>query len=127
MRSETPRRLHFTKIDTIADAIKNHHEKIGCCIDTGHFLRSREDPVRAVEVFGRRTYGVHLKDVNDATTFSVLGKGDLLTADFLKALAKINYDNCLALEYEEHPEDPEPEIRKCLKAAREATAPVKNA
>ncbi len=42
----------FAKIETIAKAIKDHHPKIGCCVDTGHFLRSREDPVHAVEVFG---------------------------------------------------------------------------
>ena len=42
--------------------------KIGCCIDTGHFLRSREDPVDAAEAFAGRTYGVHLKDVKDAKT-----------------------------------------------------------
>ena len=56
----------YAKIDTIAEAIKDHNPKIGCCIDTGHFLRSREDPVRAVEVFGHRIFGVHLKDVKDA-------------------------------------------------------------
>src|SRR4029078_4175054 len=53
-------------IDTIGAAIKDHNPRIGCCVDTGHFLRSREDPVRAVEVFGKRTYGGHLKDGKDA-------------------------------------------------------------
>ena len=77
----------FAKIETIEKAIKDHHPKIGCCVDTGHFLRSREDPVQAVEVFGKRVYGVHLKDVKDAKTFTVLGQGDLRTVDLLKALA----------------------------------------
>jgi sugar phosphate isomerase/epimerase len=110
----------YARIDVIDQAVKNHHPKIGCCIDTGHFLRSREDPVRAVEVFGKRTYGVHLKDVKDARTFTVLGKGDLRTVDLLKALAKIRYDYCLALEYEEHPENPAPDLRECLEVVREA-------
>jgi sugar phosphate isomerase/epimerase len=116
----------YAKIDTIADAIKGHHEKIGCCIDTGHFLRSREDPVRAVEVFGRRIYGVHLKDVKDATRFTILGEGDLRTADLLRALAKAKYDYCLALEYEEKPENPEADIRASLKAVREAAAGLRS-
>jgi sugar phosphate isomerase/epimerase len=115
-------RARYEKIDQIAAAIKDHHAKIGCCIDTGHFLRSKEDPVRAVEVFGPRTYGVHLKDVKDATHFTVLGKGDLRTVDLLKALAKIKYDYCLALEYEEHPENPVDEIRECLTATKQAVA-----
>ncbi|MDR3638400.1 MAG: sugar phosphate isomerase/epimerase [Isosphaeraceae bacterium] len=116
----------YEKIDVIADAIKNHHEKIGCCIDTGHFLRSREDPVRAAEVFGKRIYGVHLKDVKDAKQFTVLGQGDLRTAELLKTLARLKYNYCLALEYEEHPEDPEADLRECLKAVREAAATIKN-
>src|SRR5262249_46062772 len=59
----------YGPIDAIAKAIKDHHPKIGCCIDTGHFLRSSEDPVKAVEVFDNRIYGVHLKDVRAANTF----------------------------------------------------------
>jgi sugar phosphate isomerase/epimerase len=110
----------YEKIDAIAAAIKDHNPKIGCCIDTGHFLRSREDPVRAVEVFGRRIYGVHLKDVKDAKTFTVLGQGDLRTADLLKALAALKYEYCLALEYEENEEDPIRAIRDCLAAVRKA-------
>lgn len=110
----------YAKIDTIAEVIKDHHAKIGCCVDTGHFLRSREDPVRAVEVFGKRVYGVHLKDVKDATRFTILGQGDLRTADLLKALAKLRYDYCLALEYEESPDDPIADIRECLAAVRKA-------
>jgi inosose dehydratase len=112
----------WEKIDTIAAAIKDHSPRIGCCVDTGHFLRSREDPVRAVEVFGARVYGVHLKDVKDAETFTILGKGDLRTVDLLKALARLNYRYGLNLEYEENPKDPIDDIRACLKATREAIA-----
>jgi inosose dehydratase len=114
----------WEKIDTIAAAIKDHSPRIGCCVDTGHFLRSREDPVRAVEVFGPRVYGVHLKDVKNATTFTVLGEGDLRTVDLLRALAKMNYRYGLSLEYEENPSNPLDEIRACLKATREAVAKI---
>jgi inosose dehydratase len=107
----------YAKIETISKAIKDHHQKIGCCIDTGHFLRSREDPVHAVEAFGSRVYGVHLKDVKDANTFTVLGKGDLRTVDLLKALARNKYSYCLAIEYEEKPEDPLEDIKACLAEA----------
>lgn len=116
----------YALIDTIAAAIKDHHPRIGCCVDTGHFLRSKEDPVRAVEVFGKRTYGVHLKDVKDGMKFTVLGKGDLRTAELLKTLARNKYDYCLALEYEENPRDPIDEIKACLAAVREAAASLKS-
>jgi inosose dehydratase len=112
----------YAKIDGISQAIKDHNPKIGCCIDTGHFLRSNEDPVRAVEVFDKRIYGVHLKDVKDAKTFTILGKGDLRTADLLKALAQRKYNYCLALEYEESEKAPMDDIRACLVAVKTAAA-----
>ncbi len=116
---------HYALIDTIARDIKDHSPKIGCCIDTGHFLRSREDPVRAVEVFGNRVYGVHLKDVKNAETFTILGQGDLRTVDLLKALAANKYGYCLAIEYEEKPESPLEDIKACLAEARKAIAAIK--
>jgi sugar phosphate isomerase/epimerase len=115
----------YAKIDTIAKAIERHHVKIGCCIDTGHFLRSKEDPVEAVAAFGKRVYGVHLKDVKDATTFTVLGGGDLRTVDFLKALNRNKYGYCLAIEYEEKPESPLDDLKACLAEAARAIAEVR--
>lgn len=113
---------HYAEIDVIAATIKDHHPKIGCCIDTGHFLRSREDPVRAAEVFKGRIYGVHLKDVKDAVHFSILGQGDLRTRDLLKALAAQNYKQIVALEYEEKPEDPVADVETCLKYVQKIIA-----
>ncbi len=120
-------KARWQKIDQIFGAIKDHSDKIGVCNDTGHFLRSNEDPVRAVEVFGKRTYGVHLKDVKDATTFTILGEGDLKLAELMKALAKINYSYCVALEYEESESNPIPDIEKCLAAVRKAAATLDKA
>jgi sugar phosphate isomerase/epimerase len=111
----------YGKIDTIYEAIRHHSPRIGCCVDTGHFLRAREDPVRAVEVFGSRTYGVHLKDVKDATKFTILGQGDLRTADLLKALAGMSYSFLVAIEYEESEENPIADLKECLSALRAAT------
>ena len=115
----------WDKIDQIAAAIKGHSEKIGICLDTGHLLRSKQDPVRAVDVFGKRIYGVHLKDVKDAKTFTILGEGDLKLAEFLQALARLKYNYCMALEYEESESNPIPDIKKCLEAVKEALNVVK--
>jgi len=112
-------------IDQIQGAIKGHSEKIGICLDTGHLLRSRQDPVQAVDVFGKRIYGVHLKDVKDAKTFTILGEGDLKLAELLQSLARLNYSYCLALEYEENEKDPIADIRKCLEATTRAVAMLK--
>jgi sugar phosphate isomerase/epimerase len=115
----------WEKIDQIYAAVKDHHEKIGLCNDTGHLLRSREDPVRAVEVFGKRIYGVHLKDVKGAKTFTILGQGDLDMPALFKALAKNGYSYCMALEYEENEADPIADIRACLDAAAKSIVTIK--
>jgi sugar phosphate isomerase/epimerase len=115
----------WDKIDKVFAAVKDHHEKIGLCNDTGHLLRSREDPVRAVEVFGKRIYGVHLKDVKGAKTFTILGQGDLDMPALFKALAKNGYSYCMALEYEENEANPMDDIRTCLDAAAKAAATLK--
>lgn len=104
----------YDTIDVIHNAIKDHHPKIGCCVDTGHFLRSREDPVRAVEVFAKRVFGVHLKDVKDAEHFPILGRGDLNTPGLFRALIAQEYQGIVALEYEENEENPVDDIRACL-------------
>jgi sugar phosphate isomerase/epimerase len=117
----------FALIDTIAKAINDHSPKIGCCIDTGHFLRSKEDPVRAAEVFGTRVYGVHLKDVKNSETFTILGQGDLRTVELLRVLASNKYGHCLAIEYEEKPDDPLEDIKACLAAAKKAIAALASA
>lgn len=114
----------YDKLDVIHKAIKDHSTAIGICNDTGHLLRSREDPVRAVEVFKGRTYGVHLKDVKDATRFTILGEGDLKLVELFKALSNAKYPYTMALEYEEHEQSPMDDIRACLVSAEKAAAKI---
>ena len=58
--------------------------------------------------------------MKDATTFTVLGDGDLRTAELLKQLAKRKYSYNLALEYEESEASPMNDIRACLKSEKKA-------
>ncbi len=105
-------------------AIRDHHERIGACVDTGHYLRSDVNPVDAIQAFGPRTYGVHLKDVKNLPggekKFTILGQGDLDIVGCLKALKKLKFEHCMALEYEESKENPIADIQQCLAAVREA-------
>ena len=114
----------YDKIADVTKAIQGHHERIGACVDTGHFLRSGEDPVAAVKAFGKRTYGVHLKDVKGKTQFTEVGKGDLKVADLLKELRSLEYRQIISLEYEEHPENPVSYIEESLAATREAVKQI---
>ncbi len=115
----------YDTIRTVEDAMRGQPEWIGACIDTGHFLRSGENPIEAVKRFGKRVYAVHLKDVKGRTQFTLLGKGDLDTIGFLRALKQAGFKRCLALEYEENPDDPMPDIRACLQTVQDAIRRVR--
>ncbi|MBS0267119.1 MAG: sugar phosphate isomerase/epimerase [Planctomycetes bacterium] len=110
----------YDKIDDVVNAVKDHHPRIGACVDTGHYLRSKENPVEALERLKDRVFGVHLKDVKDATHFKILGEGDLDVVGCLKVLDRIKYKHCLALEYEENAKNPVPDLEICLQNVRKA-------
>jgi inosose dehydratase len=119
----------YDKISDTVDMVKDRHPLIGGCVDTGHYLRSDESPVEAIERLGKRTFGVHLKDVKTVVEdgkskkhFKILGEGDLDVLGCRKVLKKLNYQNCLSLEYEENPGNPLSDIEVCLKTVRDAAA-----
>ena len=122
-------RADYSKISDVVQWVKDRHPKIGACVDTGHYLRSDESPVEALERLSDRLYGVHLKDVRTITRgdkrekiFTIVGQGDLDVLGCLRVLKRLNYQGCLALEYEEHPENPISDIAVSLQAVREAAA-----
>jgi len=122
-------RARYSKISDVADIVKDRHPKIGACVDTGHYLRSDESPVEALERLANRLYGVHLKDVRTVTEngrrkkiFTIVGQGDLDVLGCLRVLKKLNYQGCLALEYEENEQNPLSDIAVSLAAVRDAAA-----
>ena len=71
----------YDSIDSVANAIKDHHPLIGSCVDTGHFIRSKQDPVKAVYQLKGRVYALHIKDEakqESNRTMSSLAKGILM-------------------------------------------------
>src|SRR5580704_5926915 len=119
----------YSKISDVADIVKDRNPKIGACVDMGHYLRSDESPVEALERLGNRLYGVHLKDVRTINEggrrkkiFTIIGQGDLDIAGCLRTLKKLNYQGCLSLEYEENEQNPLSDIAVSLQAVRDAAA-----
>jgi inosose dehydratase len=114
----------YSKATDVLNAIKGHSPLIGACADLGHYIRSAEDPVRVINLFEGRLYGVHLKDFAEQkakTKGVILGKGHLDVVGVFKALRKVNFpaDGALSLEYEENPKDPLADVKECLAVASE--------
>src|SRR5437660_6987754 len=61
-------KLHrWYSAEVIMAAVKDHHELIGACLDTGHLIRAAQageklDPAQQVRAMGSRNFGLHLKD-----------------------------------------------------------------
>jgi inosose dehydratase len=115
----------YDKVADVLNAVEGHHPLIGACADLGHYIRSGEDPVRAINLLEGRLYGIHLKDFAEQkarTKGVILGQGHLDVVGVFKALKQVNFppDGCLSLEYEENPKDPLADVQQCLAVASEA-------
>ena len=86
----------------VLDAIPD--ERVGVCIDTGHFHSSGVDTLAAIHNFGTRIYAVHLKDHIGAVSVGI-GRGELNLKEIIGTLKDVGYQEDLTLELEV--EDPE--------------------
>lgn len=119
----------YDGLETVQKAVKDRHKLIGACVDTGHVLRSAEDPVKWVRELGPRVFALHIKDVaerKDRTHDVVIGKGHLDVPGLFAALKKMAFpaDGSLSIEYESNPDNPVSDIAECLTVARAAIGKV---
>lgn len=113
-------RHQWGKPDVILEAIKDHHQLIGLCADTGHFLRADVDPIEAVKLLRGRVYGLHLKDFVSESKEAIVGDGKLDLKGFITEMRAQDFDGACSIEYELSPEDPMADIRAGLSNIREA-------
>ena len=114
--------------EVIMKAVKDRHKLIGSCLDTGHLLRMAQlgeklDPAHQVKVMGVRNFAMHLKDHdNMRKTDVVFGDpaGALDVAAVFKALKEMRFTGTVNIEYEASPEDPSPDMKKCVTYVNEA-------
>lgn len=119
----------YDSIDSVVDAVKDRHPLIGACVDTGHFIRSKEDPVEAVKRLQGRVFALHVKDEEKQEANShnvIIGTGHLDLVGLFTALKEVEFphDGALSLEYEANPDNPVEEMRQCLEAAKQALETV---
>jgi inosose dehydratase len=99
---------------------------VGLCLDTGHLLLGRGDPITAIRDWSERINHVHLKDarldrldeiVAEAApveeiwrrqAFCALGDGDIDVEQVLAALSEINYSGWLVVEQDVLPDPANP-------------------
>lgn len=105
-------KLWPSPLDVLKD-IGNLDSRIGCCIDVGHAVRAGTDVVQAIRQVGPRLFNIHMKDLADPQSKEsqvAVGEGMMPVPKIFEALAAINYQGFIDLEYEVHPDDPMPGV-----------------
>ena len=114
--------------EQIMKTLKNHHELIGTCLDTGHLIRASQleiklDPVEQIKIMGARNFGLHLKDHDNKRKTDVPygdKAGVLDVPGVLKALKEVKFKGMIAIEYEHNPSDPSADVKACVEYLRAA-------
>lgn len=107
----------YSSPDDVYAKIKGLDKRIGLCVDIGHVVRIGQDPVQMIEKYKDRLYDMHLKDVDkaEAKGSSVeIGRGIIDIPMVIRTLKKIDYQGCMALEYEKDGDDPVPGLAESV-------------
>ncbi len=121
-------KARYDKLQDVLKAVAGRDPRIGACIDTGHFMRSDEDPVICAKSLGARTHLIHLKDIKtegEKKIFTVQGEGDMDMKAFFATLKSLKFNGPLSLEYEENKDNPMPDMETCMANIRKALEKVK--
>ena len=118
----------FDRTEEALEAVEPWDKRIGFCPDTGHGMRSGENPVEMIQRMGDRLYGLHLKDqariARDNPPETVLGEGAIDLKGVCRALREVGFTAPISLEYELQSRNPIPGIQQGLanfEAAAHAT------
>ncbi len=114
----------YDKVKDTLDAVRSHSPLIGACVDTGHALRSNEQPHEVIEKLGSRMISLHLKDWTIGGDEQILGEGDMDLIAVARSLKSIGFAGPIVMEYENSPEHPVPEMIVGMNNWLEACAAV---
>lgn len=93
----------YDRVEDMITAAAPWDWRIGYCLDTGHLMRSGEDPVEAVRRMGTRLHGIHLREHvairrEAKLEETIIGEGALDLEAFCHALRDVNFVGPLVLE-----------------------------
>jgi inosose dehydratase len=109
----------FDRIADIIEAVTPWDQRIGYCLDTGHAMRSGEEPVRAVRAMGRRLHGMHLREHaavqrDPQPPETIVGEGALDLESLCCGLRDVGFSGPLSLEVYYNQQQPLEPLRKSL-------------
>jgi sugar phosphate isomerase/epimerase len=111
----------YSRVEEVASVLDAADDpRLGACVDTGHFLRSGEEPAEVIPRLGDRVLALHLKDFDDEENETVPGTGRIDLSELLELLeTETSFDQPLVIEYEANAEDPTPAVEQTVTAVRD--------
>lgn len=95
----------------IREQLEGRDERIGACVDIGHWIRSGLDPVESLRILEGRIISSHMKDRESQPGHDVhFGTGIGNTSGVLEELRRQNFSGHLSIEYEHNWENSVPDI-----------------
>ncbi len=93
--------------------------RIGYCLDTGHTMRSGEDPVAAVRRLGSRLYGMHLREHSAISRDpqppeTIVGEGALDLEALCVSMRDVGFSGPLTIEVYFNRRDPIDSLKQSL-------------
>ncbi|MFC1613877.1 sugar phosphate isomerase/epimerase family protein [Gemmatimonadota bacterium] len=117
----------YAKPEMFREYLSKTSPRVGLCVDTGHFLRSRVDPLAVIDEFPDRIHGIHIKEmILDEQTADwvdiIVGAGELNLLELFTKLKNIDFSGFCSLEYESDPSNSTTALSECLVEIRKACA-----
>jgi inosose dehydratase len=104
-------------VPSIYEKIDKLDKRIGICMDIGHTVRLKRDPVADFNACFDRIIDMHIKDVDkqeaEGDTIE-MGRGVIDLPAFVRNLAKKQYMGVAAFEYEKDGKDPVPGLAESV-------------
>lgn len=101
----------------ILSIIEDRDERVGAAADTGHWLRSKLNPVECLQILEGRIISSHLKDLHEAGPRGhdvPFGTGVANIAEILEELREQDFKGNISIEYEYNWENSTPEVAQCI-------------
>jgi len=121
----------YWKPEGVLEALKGTSKFMGASPDVGHWVRSGLDPVEQLKKIKGKIVSVHIKDVSEFGVKEAkdvpLGTGKCKVKEILEELNKQGFRGVFTIEYESNPENPVPDVKKCVEYFKKAKAELKPA
>ncbi|MHC4441836.1 MAG: family 16 glycoside hydrolase [Planctomycetota bacterium] len=105
----------------VMKVLEGRNKRMGVCADTGHWSRSGLDPVESLKICEGRILSLHLKDIKEKTVKShdvPWGTGVSNIKGIMAELNRQKFSGAFSMEYEHNPDNPTPDVLKCIKFFR---------